>query len=149
MTPSSQKRPAIVPNTVVFAKVNTSAMLQCGTDDGLPWNLCVWERKPAGQRSLVVIDVEVAQTRTPVKGISYIGDGVDKNGKCQVRIESTKYSDFGQWSCTLMTQNGAISTGQLYLRDGMAAQALLDVLSSLFLTISQNQCSDLNSFSYA
>ena len=111
-------RSARVPNPVVDANVNTSAILSCTSDDGQPWSLCVWERHLPEERKLVIIDEEVVQNggRTLVNGVAYVGDGKNNDGKCEINIEPVTEQDFGQWRCTLASQNGTFSTGQLSLK---------------------------------
>ena len=59
-------------------------------------------------------------------GISYVGAGVNNSGKCGVKIESVAAHDFGQWICTLVSDNGTISRGELSLADGTLIQMLRD-----------------------
>ena len=119
-------------NSAVTAKVNTSATFACESDNGKPWSLCIWEQKLQGQQRLIAIEKEVAQNgeQTSVNGASFVGDALNNNGKCELKIDYVTDQDLGQWSCTLVSSNGTMYTGDLYLRGGTFIQAISDFLTS-------------------
>ena len=121
MVPPSQKTAARVPQAIVLAKVNTSATFSCESQDGVLWNLCFWQQKSQGQQQLVMVDQAVAASggRTLVDGISYVGDVINNDGKCAIKIGFVTERDFGQWSCTLVCQTGQVFNGEVEVHNGM------------------------------
>ena len=124
MAPPTKARLARVSNSTVPAKINTTINFSCESHDGQPWGSCFWEQKDQGQRRFVIVEEEVARSgeQTLVDGIAYVGDVHNNNGKCELKIESMTEHYYGQWSCTLVSQNGTISRGELKILDGKLLQ---------------------------
>ena len=111
--PNSHKKRARVPRRIVYTALNSSETFSCETN-GQPLNSCLWGRTLNGQRQAILIDNQTALNggRTSAKGILHVGDGL-KDGKCSIKIESVAEQDVGSWSCTLVSQEGAIYSGEV------------------------------------
>lgn len=109
-----QRSAAVVPHPNVSAELSTSQTVSCASG-GEPLISCLWARSLNGQRKVIVVDNEVVGGggRTNVDGTFYVaGDGLSM-GNCSLQIESFTKDDAGSWSCTLISQNGKIYTGQV------------------------------------
>ena len=69
---------------------------------------------PGTEKDGIFIDSQAVNNsgQTNVDGISHIGNGLN-DGKCSIRIESITETDFGKWSCTLMSKSGQVFTGNV------------------------------------
>ena len=111
--PDSQKKPARQPRRKVYTALNSSEIFSCETS-GQPINSCLCGRTLNGQWQVIIIDGQTGQDdgRTNAEGLLYDGEGL-KDGKCSVKIESVTDQDFGRWSCTLVSDEGAIFRGEV------------------------------------
>ena len=112
--PDSQKKPARVPRRKVYTALNNSEIFSCETS-GQPINSCLWGRTLKSQWQVIIIDGQQTDQDggwTYAEGLLYNGEGL-KEGKCSVKIESVTDQDFGSWSCTLVSDGGAIFRGEV------------------------------------
>ena len=99
-----------MPRRKVYTLLNNSETFSCESN-GQPLNSCLWARTLNGQRQVIIVDDQDGG-RKSVEGISYIGDGL-REGKCSIEIESVTAADVGTWSCTLVSESGAIFNGEV------------------------------------
>ena len=93
-----------MPKPVIAATKNTSVQLVCEAP-GESLNLCVWERMIGGERHLIVIDRQQDEGSTSADGTENYG-GRLAAGRCGLKIDALKDTDFSEWNCTLVTNGG-------------------------------------------
>ena len=133
----------VPPVSTVKAEPNGSVTLTCESSDGAPLNLCLWEQAMSHdnvqQRQVIImIDQGGAVHRTggdaslaSQAGFSFTADSqLLKNGKCTLKFITLRASPAGQWSCTLVSKRGAVSTGVIRVQ-GNKAFGLLIIIKFL------------------
>ena len=107
---------ALVTRSKVIAKANTSETISCEST-GKPLSLCLWAaRTVSDHREVIVIQKDAtfpAAVRTDFGNVSTSSVDQLENGTCWLRIESMTEEHIGSWSCILVDQAGAVSTGQV------------------------------------
>ena len=107
-----------MPHASVPAEFNTSQMLTCESQ-GQPLSSCLWMRPAGAQKEKIFIGQQIVQDgvrRTNVDGISYVENGLN-HGNCCIRIEVVTGTDFGRWSCALMSKSGGVFAGIVDVQD--------------------------------
>ena len=96
--------------------LNSSAHISCESN-GQPVRICTWERLTDGHQ-VFIIDDKRHGDGTPAESSFCFGGGLNA-GKCGFKIESVTEKDIGQWSCTLVGNDGQVLTGKVNItKDG-------------------------------
>ena len=114
---SGKKSLARVFQPHIWTSLNSSASFYCDSNNNKSLTSCLWARTVNGQRKIIMMDQDAVIFKdcdhtSVFNNVSFQIEGL-KDGKCGVQIDSITDAHLGLWSCTLVTPDDEIMTGQV------------------------------------